>query len=139
MSEYIRRSDALALAREYYSQGLKEEAVPIKAIKNIPSADVVDLNDLEKGCFYGVGTDGVFYKLYPRIKLPLAKKINVETGEIIYPTNADRFRAKSDEELAKTISGDQIYPWCAEEEPCKYDSCTDCVLAWLKQEVSNDK
>lgn len=50
-------------------------------------------------------------------------------------TNADRFRAMSDEELAKTISGDQIYPWCTEEEPCKYDSCTDCVLAWLKQEA----
>lgn len=49
-------------------------------------------------------------------------------------TNADRLRAKSDEELAKTISGDQIYPWCT-EEPCKYDSCTDCVLAWLKQEA----
>ena len=48
-------------------------------------------------------------------------------------TNADRIRAMSDEELAKTISGDQIYPWCT-EEPCKYDSCTDCVLAWLKQE-----
>ena len=49
-------------------------------------------------------------------------------------TNADRFRAMTDEELAKTISGDQIYPWCT-EEPCKYDSCTDCVLAWLKQEA----
>ena len=49
-------------------------------------------------------------------------------------TNADRIRAMSDEELAKTISGDQIYPWCT-EEPCKYDSCTDCVLAWLKQEA----
>lgn len=49
-------------------------------------------------------------------------------------TNSDRFRAKSDEELAKTISGDQIYPWCT-EEPCKYDSCTDCVLAWLKKEA----
>lgn len=49
-------------------------------------------------------------------------------------TNADRIRAMSDEELAKTISGDAIYPWCTEEEPCKYESCTDCVLAWLKQE-----
>lgn len=49
-------------------------------------------------------------------------------------TNADRIRNMTDEELAKTISGDQIYPWCT-EEPCKYDSCTDCVLAWLKQEA----
>ena len=40
MTDHIKRSDALALAREYYSQGLKEEAVPVKAIKNIPSAEV---------------------------------------------------------------------------------------------------
>ena len=49
-------------------------------------------------------------------------------------TNADRIRAMTDEELAETISGDAIYPWCT-EEPCKYESCTDCVLAWLKQEA----
>ena len=49
-------------------------------------------------------------------------------------TNADRIRAMSDEELAKTLSGEEIYPWCA-EEPCEYESCTDCVLAWLKQEA----
>ena len=57
-----------------------------------------------------------------------------DNGKSKTKTNADRIRAMSDEELAKTISGDQIYPWCT-EEPCKYDSCTDCVLAWLKQEA----
>lgn len=40
MDKYIKRDDVLALAREYYSQGLKEEAVPVRAIKNIPPADV---------------------------------------------------------------------------------------------------
>ena len=48
-------------------------------------------------------------------------------------SNGDLIRAKSDEELAKTISGDQIYPWCT--KPCEYDNCYDCVLAWLKQEA----
>ena len=43
MSEYIMRSDALALAREYYSQGAKEKAVPVTAIRNIPSADVTEV------------------------------------------------------------------------------------------------
>ena len=64
--------------------------------------------------------------------------IKYSPGTLVYKTartNADKFRAMSDEELAKTISGDAIYPWCTEEEPCKYESCTDCVLAWLKQEV----
>lgn len=45
MADHIKRSDALELAREYYSQGLglKEEAVPVRAIRNIPSADVVEV------------------------------------------------------------------------------------------------
>lgn len=63
------------------------------------------------------------------------KRKILEDAGILYPsvvTNADRIRAMSDEELAKTISGEEIYPWCT--KPCEYDNCTDCVLAWLKQE-----
>lgn len=48
-------------------------------------------------------------------------------------TNADRIRNMEDEELAKTLSGEEIYPWC--KESCKYINCYDCVLAWLKQEA----
>lgn len=43
MDKYIKRDDVLALAREYYSQGMKEEAVPVRAIKNIPSVDVAEV------------------------------------------------------------------------------------------------
>ena len=43
MDEYIRRSDALELAREYYTPALREEAVPVRAIRNIPSADVAEV------------------------------------------------------------------------------------------------
>ena len=62
---------------------------------------------------------------------------NTATGYIpsVKKTNADRFRAKSDEELAKTLSGEEIYPWC--KESCKYINCYDCVLAWLKQEAED--
>lgn len=65
------------------------------------------------------------------------KRKILEDAGVLYPsvvTNADRIRNMTDEEMAKTISGDAIYPWCT-EEPCKYESCTDCVLAWLKQEA----
>lgn len=51
MNDYIKRSDTLELARGYYSQGLKEEAVPVKAIRNIPSADVVEVVRC-KDCIY---------------------------------------------------------------------------------------
>lgn len=65
---------------------------------------------------------------------PLEGVLGCENGKSKIITNAERIRNMEDDELAKTLSGDQIYPWCT-EEPCKYDSCTDCVLAWLKQEA----
>lgn len=43
MKDYIKRSDALELAREYYTPVLRESAVPVRAIKNIPSADVAEV------------------------------------------------------------------------------------------------
>ena len=43
MADYIKRNDLFVLSRDYYSQGLKEEAVPVRAIKNIPSADVAEV------------------------------------------------------------------------------------------------
>lgn len=43
MVDYIKRDSVIELSREYYSQGLKEEAVPVKAIRNIPSVDVAEV------------------------------------------------------------------------------------------------
>jgi hypothetical protein len=43
MADYIKRDSVIELSREYYSQGLKEAAVPVKAIRNIPSADVAEV------------------------------------------------------------------------------------------------
>ena len=55
-------------------------------------------------------------------------------------TNADRIRAMSDEELAKFFDSEAcLFPWCdmscgdVEETPCR-----QCILKWLKQEVSDD-
>jgi DNA-directed RNA polymerase subunit RPC12/RpoP len=43
MADYIRKDLLLELAREYYTPALREEAVPVRAIRNIPSADVVEV------------------------------------------------------------------------------------------------
>ena len=40
MADYIKRDSVIELAREYYTPALRELAVPVKAIRNIPSADV---------------------------------------------------------------------------------------------------
>ena len=88
---------------------------------------VTDGNDINcRECKYGdkcnVGR-GHGYRVGSCIQFEVEKK----------QTNADRIRAMSDDELAKTLSGEEIYPWCT--KPCEYDNCTDCVLAWLKQEA----
>lgn len=56
MDDYIRRSDVLELAREYYTQGLKEKAVPVTAIRNIPSADVAEVRH---GTWLAIGNTGL--------------------------------------------------------------------------------
>lgn len=43
MDDYIKRSDVLKLARIYYTPVLREDAVPVTAIRNIPSADVAEV------------------------------------------------------------------------------------------------
>ena len=111
------------------------EGVPVKYKKK----NVIDINSLERGCFYGVGTDGVFYKVFPRVKMPLAKKIDIGTGKIIYPTNADRIRNMTDEELAKWIDNNMCVlghgcPCEKCEQPYKRP-CDGAWLEWLKQEV----
>lgn len=59
MAEYIRRDLVLELAREYYTPALKEEAVPVKAIKNIPSADVAKVR-------HGKWEEGLCYDYYSK-------------------------------------------------------------------------
>ena len=74
--------------------------------------------------------DGVTYQVTPRIKIPLAKKVNPMTGEVTYPTNADRIRQMSDEELARFIR-DQIIDR-------NIGIPTETWLSWLKSPVEVD-
>lgn len=52
------------------------------------------------------------------------------------PTNADRIRAMSDEELANVVANGV---GCVLSAPhCMDDDCTYCILKWLKQPVKED-
>ena len=59
-------------------------------------------------------------------------------------TNADRIRAMSDEELAEFFKSPLFFnkPWCClHEKPCRHLDrkeflCAECLLEWLKQEVT---
>jgi hypothetical protein len=44
--------------------------------------------------------DGAVYKIDPKINLPYGRRVNVQTGEVYYPTKADRLRNMTDDELA---------------------------------------
>lgn len=59
------------------------------------------------------------------------------------PSNADRIRNMTDEELAVVIAWPYIAspPWCAEHTTCPYISedptpCDRCALDWLRQEAT---
>lgn len=68
------------------------------------------------------------------------KEVEPPKADAVKPTNADRIRSMSDEELAEIMVGDcpTNYPHgdCREYE--KFDGnldCCKCWLDWLKQEV----
>lgn len=92
---------------------------------------LIDTDNLEKGCIYSVGVDGTLWRYFPRINLPLTKKINITTGEIIYPTNADKIRDMSDEELASELFELSWKVFSTGELETETE-----LLEWLKQEVS---
>ena len=50
-------------------------------------------------------------------------------------TNADRIRATTDEELAELFYSYGICPPEWRREPCKFSTCRECILCWLKEEA----
>lgn len=58
--------------------------------------------------------------------------MSYHSGNYILPTNADRIRAMTDDELARFIAGQRAF-WCNFEDP--FDEEYPKVLEWLKQEV----
>lgn len=84
--------------------------------------------------------DGMTYRVdVPINKMRFTKSINILTGEVHYPSNADRIRAMSDEELARLFADEncgycRIHDFCF-AKGCQID-CEDIWLDWLKEEVS---
>ena len=55
-----------------------------------------------------------------------------------HPTNADKIRHMTDEELAKFIEQASCPPTTKKiYHECTKDDCVPCWLEWLKQEVSD--
>lgn len=50
------------------------------------------------------------------------------------PSNADRIRSMTDEELAELLEGKRPWYRC---DNCKWDSCKECCLDWLKKEAED--
>lgn len=83
--------------------------------------------------------DGMTYRVdVPIGKMRFTKSVNILTGEVYYPSNADRIRAMTDEELAKLLDNARVS--CGGVmggRNCMAD-CRQCWLDWLKQEVSTN-
>lgn len=85
--------------------------------------DCYTLRKMDGVCAY----DGIFTEIeFAKCKFRLA------------PTNADRIRAMSDEELAKLITHPKRLLYCCFEFGNCGDDCSECALEWLKKEVDDD-
>ena len=92
---------------------------------------------------------GITYKIeVPVDKMRFTKRINVLTGEVYYPSNADRIRSMTDEELAEWIAKVLTYhtknvanSWADVCDPqcplykCCNDQPYDNIEDWLKATV----
>lgn len=101
---------------------------------------IVDTNELKPG-FYAVGQHGGFYEVELPISTKLTKTVDLKTGEVHYPTLADRIRHMTDDELV-TLFCNAIYPecqiCCAYDETCDgwEDECEQNMLAYLRREAN---
>lgn len=86
--------------------------------------DCYTLRKMDGVCAY----DGIFTEIeFAKCKFRLA------------PTNADRIRAMTDEELAKFLLEFEYHEsnlYCMKLNSCTWDDpCADCLREWLKKEV----
>ena len=97
---------------------------------------IIDTDKLNAG-FYAISPDKQFYEISLPIKTMLSKKINMVTGEVTYPTNYDKVRDMSVEELAQFIEDAACPPGEAPDKflDCTAENCPKCWLAWLRKEV----
>ena len=89
--------------------------------------------------------EGKLYRVEFPVNLKPSKWIDVITGDVHYPTNADRIKSMSTDELANFLEV-QIWdlPWCdadAEVDPeskkCKKWDCVKCCKRWLQGEADH--
>lgn len=103
-----------------------------------------------KTCAFCEKTDGMCYTSNPpKRKCTITGKFHEYDHICDVPiTNADRFRAMSDEELAAYwVNCSRICDWCSQKEKCDtvtatQEQCVTGVLEWLKQpadEVAHER
>lgn len=82
--------------------------------------DCYTLRKMDGVCAY----DGIFTEIeFAKCKFRLA------------PTNADRIRAMTDEELWHFLEDWGISKWCPHKKCGDMEDCRDCIYDWLKKEV----
>lgn len=81
--------------------------------------------------------DGMTYRVeVPINKMRFTKSINILTGEVYYPSNADRIRAMTDERLAVEMYAKGGCPHDCETPDDMDTDCVQCWLGWLKEAAS---
>ena len=85
--------------------------------------------------------DGMTYKITPKVEVPFEKRVNVITGEVYYPSTADRIRSMTDKELATWLNCMQSNAYhCGEfgRTNAAYPFNYKAWLDWLKSPVEEE-
>lgn len=70
------------------------------------------------------------------------KTVNIFTGDVHYPSNAERIKHMTDEELENFLGlvSWEDEPWCEYRRDCDENmKCRECLREWLKQEAAEDE
>lgn len=88
--------------------------------------------------------DGMTYRVeVPINKMRFTKSVNILTGEVYYPSNADRIRSMTDEELDKFLGEVQwdVANYCGgvtQKQEYPVPEQRGAWLDWLKEEAKDD-
>ena len=115
MTEYVKKGDVLTAL--YMADAITVKGIEI--LNAMPAEDV-----------------------YAKVPQNEGNAFNGEKPKVVVgkPTNADRIRQMSDEELAECFMSERTVPHCppidlSKYAPCDDISCVECWVEWLKKEV----
>lgn len=76
-------------------------------------------------------------RFWEALDMAIAALMEPEGKDTYVPTNADRIRAMTDEEIAE-VSSFRFCPSEMIDKPCTFRNCKECWIEWLQQPAGEE-